>query len=111
MPKGPGKGNTNNPNGRPKGSENKEKKALRELLTMFLEDNYDKFLKELYKLEGKEFSDRFIQLLEYATPKLNRTDLTNDGDKFDFNIDGSTALDRLNKLLAEAKASRGVAVN
>ena len=85
--------------GRPKGAQNKEKKALRELLTTFLEENYDKFLTELFKLEGKEFSDRFIQLLEYATPKLNRTDLTNDGEKFDFNTNGHTAINKLNQIL------------
>lgn len=72
--------------GRKKGAENKDKKVLRESLTKLVEGNYNKFEIELLKLEGKEFLDRFISILEYTTPKLNRTDITNDGEKFDFTV-------------------------
>ena len=80
------KGQSGNKEGRPKGAVNKERKALREAITLFIEDNYDRFKEELLKLRGREFVDRIISLLEYSTPKLNRTDLTNDGERFDFSI-------------------------
>lgn len=70
--------------GRPKGVENKEKKALREMLTLLVEENYDKFKNELLGLKGSVFTDRFLQLLEYCTPKLNRTDLTSGDEKINF---------------------------
>jgi hypothetical protein len=80
------KGESGNKNGRPKGAENKEKKELRKSLQTFLDGNLDKFHDELRGLKGIQFIDRYIALLEYCTPKLNRTDLTNDGEKFDTNI-------------------------
>jgi hypothetical protein len=99
LPKGFQKGICPNPNGRPKGAINKEKKALRELITAFLENNYHLLEKNLLLLEGKEFIDRMIALLEYATPKLNRTDLSNDGEKFDFsNYNDHELISELRKL-------------
>lgn len=68
--------------GRTKGSENKEKKALREMITILIEKNQEKFKKEMNKLSGVQYIDRFISLIEYVIPKLNRTDLTNDGKAF-----------------------------
>ena len=48
------------------------------MLTLLVEDNYDKFVEELNKLDSREFVDRFISLLEYSTPKPNRTDISNE---------------------------------
>lgn len=93
-------------NGRPKGSENKEKKELRKALTKLAEGGYSKFAKELAKLEGKDYIDRYISLLEYTTPKLNRTDHTNDGEKFDFNISDAELIDKLNEF-ARSIAEKG----
>lgn len=78
------KGNKYSP-GRPKGSQNKETKEIRERLAKYISEHYSKFEAELNKLQGKEFVDRITSLLEYTTPKLNRTDLSND--------DGSLKLD------------------
>lgn len=91
------KGNTKG-KGRPKGVENKEKKELRMALQSFLDDNIDKFHEELRTLEGSQFIDRYIALLEYCTPKLNRTDLTNDGEKFDYNINTDDLINELKSI-------------
>lgn len=37
------KGQTGNPNGRPKGAKNKISSDIKDKLTLFLEDNFDKF--------------------------------------------------------------------
>lgn len=103
------KGESGNPKGRKIGSENKDKKKLRESLTLLVNDNYGKFKRELNKLQGKDFLDRFINILEYTTPKLNRTDLTNDGDKFDFSVLNDAELinelERITKLIEETKST------
>ena len=99
------KGQSGNEKGRPKGAENKERKALREAITLFIEDNYDRFKEELLKLRGREFVDRIISLLEYSTPKLNRTDLTNDGERFDFSIFSDAEL--INELKQLTKSISG----
>lgn len=61
--------------GRPKGSANSETKQLRKYLALVIEDNKDKFLKELNKLEGRDYVNAFQNLLEYCTPKMQRTEL------------------------------------
>ena len=98
-----------NPNGRPKGSENKETKELREKLALLLDDMYPKFLNEMAKLEGIQFINSFSNFLEYCTPKLNRTDLSNNGKDFDFSntsvYDAITGLDKLLEL-ARSRAAK-----
>ena len=34
----------------------------------------EKFKRELMKLQGKEYVDRYLQMLEYSVPKLSRVD-------------------------------------
>lgn len=96
------KGQSGNINGRPKGAMNKEKKALRECITAFLEDNYELLEKDLLELQGKDRIDRMIALLEYSTPKLNRTDLSNDGKEFNFTVLSDAELINQLKQLAES---------
>jgi len=74
------KGETGNPNGRPKGSENKERKQLREFLGYVIDNNRDKFEAELMKLKGMPFLMIWKDLLEYCTPKLQRTELKSDNE-------------------------------
>jgi len=68
------KGDRGNPHGRPKGSENKDKKELRELITLFIERNYDKFEKKILETEGQQFVNNILNLLEYSLGKLQRTE-------------------------------------
>lgn len=60
--------------GRPKGAENKETRRLREFLGDLLEGNQERFEQELLSLKGEKFVFAFSNLLEYSTPKLNRTE-------------------------------------
>ena len=61
--------------GRPKGAENKEKKKLREMMTLVISNNFEKFNEEMGKLKGKQFIDAYLSMAEYCLPKLNRTDM------------------------------------
>lgn len=71
-------GKTGNPNGRPKGSENKSTSLLKETVAKFVEDNSQKFAGWLDKIEHEEGPleafKRVEALLEYALPKLARTE-------------------------------------
>jgi hypothetical protein len=70
-----------NPNGRPKGSPNKATTAVREAIADFIQTNsahLDKWAKEIYDKRGAEGAmDTFLALLEYAQPKLARTEMQN----------------------------------
>lgn len=77
----------------------KQKKVLRELLSNIADDNNEKFKTELMTLKGKAFIDSYLGLLEYCTPKLNRTDLTNDGDKFEFGLNDEQLIKRASDIL------------
>ncbi len=68
-------GQSGNENGRPKGSANKETKQLREFLANVLDNNRDKFEDELNKLEGKDYINAVSNLMEYCTPKLQRSEI------------------------------------
>lgn len=37
-------------------------------------EGYDKFLKELMSLEGRDYVDRFLAIAEYIKPKLSKVD-------------------------------------
>lgn len=78
MPKGPGKGNTNNPAGRKKGVPNKSTAAIKEAYQKLIEDNLDNLTKWLNTIAEKD-PEKAIRILsdlsEYVIPKLARTDL------------------------------------
>lgn len=62
------KGQTNNPNGRPRGSRNKVSSATKELLEKFVAENFDTIMKDLKKLDCKDRVNAFISLLKYLVP-------------------------------------------
>ena len=72
------KGQTNNPNGRPKGIPNKVTTDLREWITNFLEDNREQIQQDWKGLEPKDRIVLFEKLLKYALPTLQATSLTTD---------------------------------
>lgn len=49
------------------------------LIQKIVDDGATKFATELMSLEGKEYVDRFSNLLEYIKPKLSRQDVVNEG--------------------------------
>jgi hypothetical protein len=61
--------------GRPKGSTNKNLKTLRTRIESLLDEQWDNLLNDFEGLAPKERIDAIIKLLEYALPKLNRTEI------------------------------------
>ena len=72
------KGQTNNPNGRPKGIPNKVTTDLREWITNFLENNREQIQQDWKGLEPKDRIVLFEKLLKYALPTLQATSLITD---------------------------------
>jgi hypothetical protein len=63
-------GRSGNPTGRPKGAKNKAGKDLRILISNFLEQRFDKMIKDFDKLEPKDRLKVYTDLLQYGLPKL-----------------------------------------
>jgi len=77
------KGVVTNPAGRPKGAENKETKKLRDWIGQLLDDNMELVKADLIELSPKDRVAAISNLLEYALPKLARTEITSeDGSGF-----------------------------
>ena len=81
---------TNRGRGRPPGSVNKATKTFRDTVSRLLEDNAENVSKWLYevaegsvekelKADPKGALTLLAQMAEYATPKLNRTEMTGEG--------------------------------
>jgi hypothetical protein len=65
------KGRTNNKQGRPKGSQNKSSKELREFIFEFISDNLPKLQNDFDKLDNPKDRLMFIErLFQYSLPKL-----------------------------------------
>lgn len=63
------KKNTNNPNGRPKGTPNKITGELRTRIKDFLDDNFETVTDEFKKLDGEKKIQFYLKLIEYVLPK------------------------------------------
>lgn len=74
------KGQSGNPNGRPKGATNKATDRLRSWVTSFLEDNLDQIKKDFHLLEPKDRLILFERLLKYSLPTLQSTAITSEFD-------------------------------
>lgn len=73
------KGTTNNPNGRPKGSQNRDVSMVREAVAKLLDDYTPKMhgWLDLIARENPEKAMTLVKdLLEYSIPKLARTEHT-----------------------------------
>jgi hypothetical protein len=76
MARGPGKGKTNNPNGRPKGTPNRTTKEAKEILEHILFgqlENVQAAFDALKKEPGK-YVDAYSKMFGYVMPK--KTDIT-----------------------------------
>jgi hypothetical protein len=79
---GPGKGKTNNPNGRPKGTPNKTTQEAKEFLQAILYDEFDNIKDSLARARADNdarYIDALVKLLAFIMPK--QTDITTGGDK------------------------------
>lgn len=65
-----------------KGKPNNLSKESREKISLIVKSNFPKFKKELKKLEGKDYCEVMLKLMEYHMPKLNRTEITSEDVNF-----------------------------
>jgi hypothetical protein len=70
------KGKTNNPNGRPKGSQNKLAKNLRERIVDILDSDFtpEKIRYDLNQLKPEDRLAMLIKLMDFAIPRLKQVD-------------------------------------
>ena len=72
------KGESGNPNGRTPGTPNRVTGDLRQRIQQLLDEQFDNLQADFKALDPKERVNAFIRLLEYTTPKLQRTETTFD---------------------------------
>lgn len=72
------KGKSGNPNGRTPGTPNRVTGDLRQRIQQLLDEQFDNLQADFKALDPKERVNAFIRLLEYTTPKLQRTETTFD---------------------------------
>lgn len=77
------KGQSGNPNGRPKGTGNKVSQEVKGMIEEILidPDNVAKLKKELTALSGRDYIKAFTELFPYIVPKLSNTSLDVDIEK------------------------------
>lgn len=64
------RGESGNPNGRPKGSLNKTTYELRSLISDFLNSNFDQVTKDFDLLQPKDRLKYYCELLNFGLPRL-----------------------------------------
>lgn len=69
------KGNTNNPNGRPKGSPNKLTTEMRQLFQLMVEENIELIKQDIKELTPKDRISAFLKISEFVLPKLKTVEL------------------------------------
>lgn len=75
------KGETANPNGRPKGTPNKVTTDLRQSITDFLNENWEQVKQDFEQLTPKDRLMFIEKLLKYSVPALQATSLDIDFNK------------------------------
>jgi hypothetical protein len=68
------KGSTNNPNGRPKGSQNKINENLREVLTNIVYENVQSLKDDLKLLSPKDRVSLMLKIVDITLPKIRSID-------------------------------------
>jgi hypothetical protein len=75
------KGQSGNPGGRPKGAGNKVTAKLRETISGFLDEQFDKVKEDFAKLKPAERIRLYIELLQYGVPKLQSVQVETEFDR------------------------------
>jgi hypothetical protein len=73
-------GQSGNPAGRKKGVVSTRTKIVQSFADAIVAGGTARFKKELNKLEGKQYVDAYLTLLEYTLPKKARIEHTHEGD-------------------------------
>ena len=89
------KGVSGNPDGRPKGATNKTTAQVRELVTGFLEDNFEQVKIDFSLLSPKSRVKLYCDLLQYGLPKLQAVQIETEFDRL--------PEDQLDKIIEELK--------
>ena len=66
------KGQTNNPNGRPRGVPNKITADIKTRIAQIVDKGFGKIESDLEALEGKQRIEVYLRLLEFIVPKAPR---------------------------------------
>ncbi len=74
------KGESGNPGGRPRGVKNKDTMQLREMITDFLQGNFEEVQKSFNELPPKDKAKLYCDLLQYGVPKLQAVHVETDFD-------------------------------
>ena len=75
------KGHSGNLIGRPKGSQNRRTKELRQAISAFLEDNFEKVVNDFHILSPRDKIKFYCDLLQYSLPKLQSVQLETEFDR------------------------------
>ena len=68
------KGESGNPEGKPKGAKNKMNTIIKEAVINLLEANIEQINEDLQAVDARDRLNFWIKLLEYSLPKLARTE-------------------------------------
>ena len=81
-------GQSGNPNGRPKGLPNKDKRRMLEFIYNYLKDeeNWQKFTDALNALKPRDYVNAFMKLMEFVVPKQRQQITDYEGEKINFNV-------------------------
>ena len=90
------KGQSGNPDGKPKGLNHKKTQVLRDTINKFLNDEFDQIKKDWMQLSPKDRGRLYCDLLQYGIPKLQAIENT-----IDF---GSMSDEQLNQIIEGLKA-------
>ncbi len=81
------KGQTGNPNGRPKGTKNKVTAEMKEKIQLFVESNFETIQKDFDNVDAKDRLIIFERLLKYVIPaKVEQENINPDGVSEQINI-------------------------
>lgn len=71
------KGQSGNPNGKPKGAKNKIGLSLRAMIADFLNENFETIVSDFQQLDPKHRTKLYCELLQYGLPKLQSLSIEN----------------------------------
>lgn len=75
------KGQTGNPNGRPKGKRNKITAEMKDKIQLFVENNFEQIQADFQAVEAKDRLIIFERLLKYVIPSKIETETVNQNEE------------------------------